>query len=111
MKYSDIGHDKPDAAMVWIYNGKGRRGGIEHHRGNRGTHESYYGPTYVKHWRGRIDLETRICSVKAPEGSKDILCPDWLEKALKEAFGDEMKVVNFGLGDWEVEAPASGQGG
>lgn len=108
MKYSDIGHDKLDSAMVWLFSGKARRGGLEYHRGNRGTHESHFGPTYVNHWRGRIDLMTRVCSVKAPDGSKELTCPDWLRKVLLENFGDDTKIVNFGTGDYSIdEAPAT----
>ncbi len=109
MKYSDIGHSDPGSAMVWIFNGNKRHGGLEWHRATKGTHEILFGPTYVKHWRGRMDLPTRVCSVKAPEGSKEVLCPDWLLKVLTEEFADDtraVKVVNFGLGEWEVEAPA-----
>ena len=108
MKYSDIGHAKPDEAMVWIYNGQARRGGLDWHRGNRGTHESMYGPTYVKHWRGRMDLATRVVSVKAPDGEKDPFCPEWLRKALNDEFKTddrELTIHNFGLGDWCIDPP------
>lgn len=103
MNYSDIGHGSDGSAMVWIFNGKGRRGGIEYHRSTNGTHEMMYGATYVDHWRGRIDLPTRVSSVKAPAGSKEVLCPDWLLKSLKETFGENTTVVNFGLGEWSLQ--------
>jgi hypothetical protein len=106
MKYSDIGHNDLGSAMVWLYTGRARKGGLEWSRATKGTHETIFGPTYVKHWRGRIDLQTRVCSVKAPEGEKDVLCPEWLRKTLVDNFGgadQEVKIVNFGHGEWSVE--------
>lgn len=88
--------------MVWIF----REGDLDWHRGTHGTHEIMYGPTYVDHWRGRIDLPTRVCSVKAPNGSKELTCPDWLQKALVASFGEKTKIVNFGTGDWSIDKEA-----
>jgi hypothetical protein len=106
MKYSDIGHDKLDAAMVWIFNGNKRHSGLEWHRANKGTHETLYGPSYVNHWRGRIDLPTRVCSVKAPANSKEAACPEWLLKLLRDEFGNETNIVNFGVGEWCIDKEA-----
>lgn len=94
MNYYEIGHER-GSAMVWIF-----KKDLDWRRNTQGTHETLYGEDHVNHWRGRLELKSKRCSIRAPKGSQVTKAPDWLLAALKANFGDDLKIVNFGLSEW-----------
>lgn len=89
--YEDIGcGDACDHSAIWLFNGFA----LVYRSARKGTHETTWGQTAIKFWRGRFDMKTYRLSVAAPEKETGNI-PALIVEQLRVKFGNKIEIWQF----------------